>query len=152
VVEPGVVRHVALGARRARVPLTGRLLIRISGRIKENDMARFTGSVTTTGRSEAIRLEKALFKAHPEFRQKAKVRADVIGYGTIIISVVDEDAAQGDEDDPIVEAFLSFLERDIEEHPERVGRLSETRIAEAVSLTENVAADDDEEIAGDVTL
>jgi len=31
----------------------------------------FKGSITTTGRSEAFRLEKALFKAHPEFRQKA---------------------------------------------------------------------------------
>ena len=35
----------------------------------------FEGSVTTTGRSEAVRLEKAFFRAHPEFRQKARVRA-----------------------------------------------------------------------------
>ena len=41
-------------------------------------MPSFSGSITTTGKSEAIRLDKALFKAHPEFRQRAKVRAHVI--------------------------------------------------------------------------
>lgn len=112
-------------------------------------MARFSGSITTTGRSEAIRLDKALFKAHPEFRQKAKVRADVIGHGKILISVVDE-APANHEDDPVVDAFLSFLERDMAEHPERVGRLSETRIEEAVRLTKDVKVDDQEELPDDM--
>ncbi len=44
-------------------------------------MPSFSGSITTTGKSEAIRLDKALFRAHPEFRQRAKVRAHVIGPG-----------------------------------------------------------------------
>ncbi len=41
----------------------------------------FKGSITTTGRSEALRLDKALFRAHPEFRQKSKIRAHVLGRG-----------------------------------------------------------------------
>jgi antitoxin PrlF len=41
-------------------------------------MSTFTGSITTTGKSQAIRLDKTLFRLHPEFRQKAKVRAQVI--------------------------------------------------------------------------
>jgi hypothetical protein len=38
-------------------------------------MASFNGSITTTGTSEAIRLDKALFRLHPEFREKAKAAA-----------------------------------------------------------------------------
>jgi hypothetical protein len=38
-------------------------------------MASFNGSITTTGTSEAIRLDEALFRLHPEFREKAKVAA-----------------------------------------------------------------------------
>ena len=112
-------------------------------------MARFSGTVTTTGRSEAIRIDKALFKAHPEFRQKAKVRVDVIGHGTILISVVEE-AERSEDDDPIVGAFLAFLERDIAKHPDRVGPLSESRIQEAVRLTKDVSVSGDEELPDDV--
>jgi len=58
-------------------------------------MGTYSGTITTTGKSEAIRLEKALFKSHPEFRQKTKVRAHVIGPGTMLVSVADEIAAGG---------------------------------------------------------
>ena len=116
-------------------------------------MASFSGSITTTGRSEAIRLDKALFKAHPEFRQKAKVRADVIGRGKILISVVDETEPSEFDEDPVVSAFLSFLERDLQTRPDRIRPLSETLIAEAVALTEGVSANEDEdEIPDDVSL
>ena len=115
-------------------------------------MARFSGSITTTGRSEAIRLDKALFKAHPEFRQKARVRADVIGRGKILISVIDETGASGADDDPVMDAFLSFLERDLETRPDRVRPLSEMRVAEAVDLTEGVVVTDDDVIPDDVSL
>jgi len=47
------------------------------------------GTITMSGTSEAIRLEKASFKAHPEFRQKAKVQAHVIGPGTMLVAVAD---------------------------------------------------------------
>ena len=33
----------------------------------------FKGTVTTTGKSEALRIEKALFKAHPEFKQLSTI-------------------------------------------------------------------------------
>jgi antitoxin PrlF len=67
-------------------------------------MSIYTGTITTTGKSEAIRLDKALFKSHPEFRQKAKVRAQVIGPGTMLLSLADEVAADNDAD-PVVAAF-----------------------------------------------
>jgi antitoxin PrlF len=108
----------------------------------------FHGSITTTGKSEAIRLDKALFRLHPEFRQKAKVRAQVIAPGHALISVVEEDP----EEDPVVTAFLAFLERDMRAHPERLIGLSRRSVNRAARLTKGVKVTDDERLPGDVTL
>ncbi len=113
-------------------------------------MSRYTGTITTTGKSEAIRLEKALFRSHPEFRQKAKVRADVIGPGTMLVSVDETPAAS--RADPVMAAFLSFLAEDIAGAPARVKPLGETRIEEARELTEGVKVDDGETLPDDVSL
>ena len=110
----------------------------------------YTGTITTTGMSEAIRLEKALFKAHPEFRQKAKVQAHVIGPGTMLVAVADN-AESAEDVDPVMAAFLGFLARDIVENPARVVDLG-SRIAKARDLTRGVAVSDDDELPHDVTL
>src|ERR1022692_2657679 len=68
--------------------------------IGRKSMSTFTGSITTTGKSQAIRLPKALFRLHPEFRQKAKVRAQVISPGHALISVIDDEAAPAQDGDP----------------------------------------------------
>jgi antitoxin PrlF len=115
-------------------------------------MTSFNGSITTTGTSEAIRLDKALFRLHPEFRQKAKVRAHVIGPGQLLISVIEEEGVCPPEDDPVVTAFLGFLDADMFKHPERITSLSASRIGEAVTLTEGVSVSDDDSLPGDVSL
>jgi hypothetical protein len=71
-------------------------------------MGTYRGTITITGKSEAIRLEKELFKSHPEVRQKSKVHAHVIGP----VSVAGEPPAQTDAD-PVMAAFLRFLSADI---------------------------------------
>ena len=114
-------------------------------------MSRYTGTITTTGKSEAIRFEKALFKSHPEFRQKIKVHAHVIGPGTMLVSVADEIAADS-RADPVMGAFLSFLAQDVASKPARVRPLGATRIAEARELTEGVTVDDGEALPDDVGL
>jgi antitoxin PrlF len=101
-------------------------------------MSTFTGSITTTGKSEAIRLDKALFRLHPEFRQKAKVRAQVIAPGHALISVVDEGDAEIEEVDPVLTAFLSVLEKDMKTHPKRIRALSKRSISRATRLTKGV--------------
>jgi antitoxin PrlF len=115
-------------------------------------MPTFTGSITTTGKSEAIRLDKALFRLHPEFRQKAKVRAQIISPGHVLISVVDEEAAPAQDEDPIVTAFLAFLEKDLKQHPGRRTRLSKRSLARAVRLTKAVKVSDNETLPEDVTF
>jgi antitoxin PrlF len=117
----------------------------------------FKGSITTTGRSEAIRLDKALFKAHPEFRQRTKVRAHVIGPGSLLVTLNsskfdDPNIDDSIERDPVVLAYLSFLERDMKEHPERLQPFTEADLARLEALTKDVAVSDDDVIPDDVTL
>ena len=113
-------------------------------------MSTFAGSITTTGKSEAIRLDKALFRLHPEFRQKAKVRAQVIAPGQALISVVDDEMAAPMEEDAVVSAFLAFLENDLKVRPGRTASLSETAIARATKLTKGVKVSDRERLPDDV--
>ena len=111
----------------------------------------YVGTITTTGKSNAIRLEKSLFRSHPEFRQKSKVQAHVIGHGTMLLSVTDDETSES-EVDPIMAAFLKFLEREIARSPESIKPLSATRIAEARELTKHVEVSDGESLPDDVTL
>lgn len=115
----------------------------------------YKGSITTTGKSEALRIEKALFRAHPEFKQKAKFHAHVIGPGSMLVTLEpDESPAEPDEieRDPVFLAFLAFLERDMIEHPEELRQLTEADAERAKRLTEGVVFDENEVIPDDVTV
>jgi antitoxin PrlF len=117
-------------------------------------MSSFSGAITTTGRSEAIRLDKALFKAHPEFRQRAKVRAHVLGPGHILVTLADEPepASETIEQDPVVSAYLAFLESDMLGNPGRIAPLPEDELARLRRLTDGVQASDEDVIPDDVSL
>ena len=115
-------------------------------------MPTFAGSITTTGKSEAIRLDKALFRLHPEFRQKAKVRAHVIAPGLALISVVEEGTPALPEDDPVVTAFLAFLENDMTTHPGRIAVLSRRLTARATRLTKGIKVTDNERLPDDISF
>jgi antitoxin PrlF len=117
--------------------------------------AAFKGSITTTGKSEALRIEKALFKSHPEFKQKAKFRAHVIGPGSMLVTLDPEEPpedAGNIERDPAVLAYLAFLERDMIEHPELVSAITKEDVARIKRLTKGAKVDDGEIIPDDVTL
>ncbi len=114
-------------------------------------MAKYSGSVTTTGKSEAIRFEKGLFRQNPEFKQQAKVEAHIIGPGQMLVSVVNNSELNAG-DDPLVAAFLSFLEKDMNDNPSGIMAVSTTSIARAKELTKDVVVSDDDTIADDVTF
>jgi hypothetical protein len=56
------------------------------------------------------------------------------------------------ESDPALQAFLTLMERDIAEHPERLVRPSSTRIAEAVKLVGGVDSSDEDRLPDDATI
>jgi len=105
----------------------------------------YIGKISTSGNSDAIRLGKNLFKQHPEFKQQAQVRADVIGPGTILVQVVDNKELE-EEIDPIVRAFLSFVEKDILSTPANIAPLSAEQMAEVAELTAGVRVTDDDDL------
>lgn len=112
----------------------------------------FKGSITTSGSSQAICVEKAFFRNFPEFRKKAKVQAKVISYGQVLVSVVDESSTEELGDDPVVEAFLGFLAEDMKSNPKRLAALSQRDIERVEELTKNVVVDDNEVLPADVTF
>jgi antitoxin PrlF len=115
----------------------------------------YKGSVTTTGKSEALRIEKALFRAHPEFKQKAKFRAHVIGPGSMLVTLEPDDTPIDPDDierDPVVLAYLAFLERDMIANPENVIPFTAEEMEQAKRLVANVVFDENDVIPDDVTL
>jgi antitoxin PrlF len=105
----------------------------------------YIGKISTSGNSDAIRLDKNLFKQHPEFRQQAQVRADVIGPGTMLLQVVN-DKECADPIDPIVRAFLSFIEKDMLSTPANIAPVYAGQMAEVAKLTEGVRVTDDDDL------
>jgi antitoxin PrlF len=101
------------------------------------------GKITTSGASEAIRLDKDLFKQNPEFKQQAEVRADIIGPGKMLISVLNRPETTTEED-PIVDAFLSFIEKDMLHNPASLTPLSADVISRAKALTAGIVVTDED--------
>ena len=110
----------------------------------------FSGSVATTGNSRGLRLEKAFFKAAPEFASAGSaIRADLIGPGTILVRI---DAPQQEAEDPVIGAWLSFMDRDMQSNPGRLVPLQEGELTALETLVEGVSADDDFELPKDVSF
>jgi antitoxin PrlF len=109
----------------------------------------YTGRATKSGNSRAFAFENALFRSHPEFAE-GRLTADYIGPGTLLIRAVDQEEAE--EEDPVLEAFLAFIDRDMREHPERIRPLSRELIAEAEELVEGMEVNWDEDLGDDVTF
>lgn len=104
----------------------------------------YKGKISTIGKSsEAIRLDKNLFKQHPEFKQKAEVLAHVLGRGTMLVSLIDNPDMESDED-PVFTAFLAVLEKDMVDNPKAITPLSADKIARVKALTANVTVTDEE--------
>ncbi len=103
----------------------------------------YKGKITTVGTSEAIRLDKDLFRQNPEFKQAAEVKADIIGPGKMLISVMENPALDND-DDPIVGAFLAFLSNDMAKNPAAIRPVDGNVVARAKALTAGMTVTDDD--------
>jgi antitoxin PrlF len=109
----------------------------------------YLGKQIRTGNSSGFRFEGALFRSHPEFN--GEVKAHVIAPGQMLVSAITPSDEEFDENDPVLEAFLAFLAKDMEDHPEQIKPLSASRMKRIAELTKGVVVDFDEDL-GDEAL
>ncbi|MBA2245011.1 MAG: type II toxin-antitoxin system PrlF family antitoxin [Gemmatimonadetes bacterium] len=110
----------------------------------------YKGRATRSGNSGAIAFEAALFRSHPEFAE-GRFEAEYIGPGTLLVRTAHETEEQAGED-AVLAAFLSFIERDMQEHPERIQPLSSEELARVEELVGHLEVDLDEDLGEDATL
>lgn len=105
----------------------------------------YKGRFTRVGNSKSYAFESALFRSHPEF-DSHNVEAEVIGPGVLLVRAVyvEDEAEPGD--DPVLGAFLAFIERDMLENPSSIQPLSSDLLARAERLVGNMEADLNERI------
>lgn len=98
---------------------------------------RYGGTVTPVGNSKGIRLDAEFFKAHPEFN--GKVDATVIADGQVLLSAKISARRPADEDvDPVMLGFLSFLQKEMAEHPEMIEPADRAQLARIKKLVKGV--------------
>jgi antitoxin PrlF len=112
----------------------------------------YSGKATTVGNSKALSFEASLFKAHPEFAA-GRMEAHVIAPGTMLVTSTEHANAQADDDeDPVMLAFLAFLEKEMIRHPELIQPLDENLLARIDKLVGHIEVDLDEDLGEDAWL
>src|SRR5258708_7611706 len=71
-----------------------------------------------TGNSLGLRFDKALFQSHPEF--SGEVRAHLIAPGRMLVIAEPVTKLRRRKDDPVMEAFLGFLAKDMAAAPHQI--------------------------------
>jgi antitoxin PrlF len=102
---------------------------------------QYSGKVTPVGNSKGIRFDAAFFKAHPEF--SGEVRATVLTDGQVLLSASNPVTrrAKKDEIDPVMLGFLSFIERQMTEHPELIEPADSAQLGRIAALVKGVETD-----------
>ena len=110
----------------------------------------YLGKQTRTGNSLGFRFESALFRSHPEFN--GAVRAHVIAPGQMLVSAMTPSSEEREETDPVLEAFLAFLAKDMEDHPDSIRPLDENMFKRAEELTKGMNVSIDEDLGDEVLI
>jgi antitoxin PrlF len=113
-------------------------------------MASYNAKATTVGHSKALRLDRALFRAHPEFGT-GEFKVSVLGPGAMLVTATRASREQT-ETDPVLEAYLAFAEQQMLNHPEHIRPLTTEDVRGLDTLLADVVVDRDEELADDFEL
>ena len=99
---------------------------------------RYGGTVTPVGNSKGIRLDAEFFRAHPEFN--GKVDATVLADGQVLLSAKTSKRRPADDEDidPVMLGFLSFLQKQMTEHPEMIEPADRAQLARIGKLVKGV--------------
>lgn len=111
----------------------------------------YSGKATTVGNSKALSFEASLFKAHPEFAA-GRVEAHVIAPGTMLVTSSEGGNTASEDEDPVVLAYLAFLEQQMSRHPELIQPLDARLLAEIDELVGDIEVDLDEDLGPDAYL
>jgi hypothetical protein len=108
----------------------------------------YRGRAATTGNSQSMAFEKALFRAHPEFAS-GRLEAEPISKHYMLVRAVPE-ASEEAGDDPVMGAYLEFLAEQMQAQPHLIRGLTNLEAAEA--LVEGIEVDLDEDLGDEATL
>ena len=103
---------------------------------------QYEASVIQVGNSRGMRLPAGFFQAHPEF--KGKVSLTPVGDGQVLMSVKAPAARStaAEVADPVFASFLSFLERQLTNHPEHIAPANAAQLARINKLVKGVKLDE----------
>lgn len=111
----------------------------------------FSGSMGMAGNSRSFRVEKEFFNAAPEFSTLGSpIRVNIIGPGTFIVRI--DTPAPEETADPIIGAWLSFIDGDIASDPAQLVAFTGPEVSKLERLVRNVVVDDSHEMPEDVTF
>ena len=112
-------------------------------------IAWYRGKKAKTGNSLGLRFDKALFQSHPEF--SGEVRAHVIAPGRMLV-VAEPESRPKRTQDPVIEAFLSFLAEDMARAPGQLKALDRRLIDRVDALVGEIAVRPEEDLGDDILL
>ncbi len=107
----------------------------------------YSARATTSGTAPALAFSQSFAAEHPEFT-KGRFEAHVIAPGRLLISAPVE-VAEHEEDDPVLGAFLGFLEQSMQDQPELLRPLTARDVAGLDELLEGVEVDLDADLGDD---
>jgi hypothetical protein len=102
----------------------------------------YRGKITRVGDSKGVRLDAAFFRAHPEL--SADVSATVVAEGRVLLSArnpVRPPASRPEAVDPVMLAFLRFLEGEMLAHPETLVPADPGQLKRMARLVDGVDAE-----------
>lgn len=102
---------------------------------------QYKGKVAASGNSGALRLEAGFFKAYTQFATGSILVAEPIGDEVVVIRALTNGQDVGDEPDPVMDAFLSFIEAEMINDPSSIEPFPEDELEEARRLVEGVGFD-----------
>jgi hypothetical protein len=109
--------------------------------------AGYRGRQAKTGNSLGLRFDRALFQSHPEF--SGEVRAHVIAPGRMLVVAEPVTKRRRREDDPVMEAFLSFLAADMARSPQQIKPLDPALADRIRALVGHLPADPHSDLGDD---
>ena len=109
----------------------------------------YSARATTSGTAPALAFSRAFAEAHPEFT-RGRFEAHVIAPGRLLVSAPADVEAGGD--DPVLGAFLDFLDQQMLQRPDLVRPFTAADVAGLDELLDGVEVDLDEDLGDDFIL